>query len=303
MISLTIIGNNSAVPAFGRNPTAQVLQCEGKALLIDCGEGTQWQLSRYGIKKSKISHIFISHLHGDHYFGLPGLLTSMGLLNHNKDIHLYGPPMLESLLDLQLRASSTVLPYPLHFHPLESDGIIANTGHFTVSSFKVKHGIDCWGFRFDQNKKPRTVIAERAHAYGIPFSFFAELQAGKDYVHPKGTIIPNEEVTHPASNPVSYAYSADTVFEPSLADKFRLADLLYHETTYLKNQESKAKERLHSTTEQAATMAKLSNVKKLIIGHFSSKYEDLAPFLEEAKAIFSNTELALEGVSFRLDQD
>jgi ribonuclease Z len=303
MISLTIIGNNSAVPAFGRNPTAQILQCEGKAFLIDCGEGTQWQLSRHGIKKSKISHIFISHLHGDHYFGLPGLLTSLGLLNHNKDIHLFGPPLLESLLELQFKASSTTLPYTLHFHALEEDGPIANTEHFIASCFKVKHGIDCWGFRFDQKKKARSVIAERAHAYGIPFSFFPQLQDGMDYKHPKGTIIPNEEVTSPASAPVSYAYSADTVFEPSLAEKFKGVDLLYHETTYLKNQEEKAKQRMHSTSEQAASIAKLANVKKLIIGHFSSKYEDLAPFLEEARAVFTNTDLATEGTTFRLNQD
>jgi ribonuclease Z len=303
MISLTIIGNNSAVPAFGRNPTAQILQCEGKAFLIDCGEGTQWQLSRHGIKKSKISHIFISHLHGDHYFGLPGLLTSLGLLNHGKDIHLYGPPLLESILNLQLKASSTTLPYPLHFHALGEDGTIADTEHFLVSCFRVRHGIDCWGFRFDQKKKPRSVIAERAHAYGIPFSYFPQLQEGSDYLHPKGTVVPNEEVTRPASSPVSYAYSADTLFEPALAEKFKDADLLYHETTYLKSQEEKAKERMHSTSEQAACMAKLAKVKKLIIGHFSSKYEDLSQFLEEAREVFPNTELALEGTAFRLDQD
>lgn len=301
MISLTILGNNSAVPAFGRNPTAQLLQCEGDGFLIDCGEGTQWQLKRYGLKKGKIRHIFISHLHGDHYFGLPGLLNSLGLLNHQKEIHLHGPAPLQNLIDLQLQVSNTRLPYPLFFHALGEDGIIADTDNMVVRSFKVKHGIDCWGFRFDQKKKPRTVDAQRAHAYGIPFQYFSSLQEGQDYVHPKGTIIPNAEVTIPASPPVSYAYSADTIYDPALAEKCLNADLLYHETTYLKDQLEKAKQRMHSTSIQAADIALKANVKKLIIGHFSSKYEDLSPFLEEARTVFYNTELALEGLTFRLD--
>ena len=162
MFALTILGNNSAVPAFGRNPTAQVLQTNDELFLIDCGEGTQLQLSKYKIRRSKINHIFISHLHGDHYFGLIGLLTSMSLLSRTQDLHLHAPPLLQQIIDLQLQAASTTLNYKVHFHPLTGEGVIANTSKISVECFQVKHRIDCWGFIFREIKNPRSVIPERA---------------------------------------------------------------------------------------------------------------------------------------------
>ena len=300
MLALTILGNNSAVPAFGRNPTSQVLQTQEDFFLIDCGEATQLQMSKYKIRRSKISHIFISHMHGDHYFGLIGLLTSMSLLSRTQDIHLHAPAVLEEIIDLQLKAAKTTLCYKVHFHPLDKEGIIANTNKISVECFKVKHRIDCWGFLFREIKKPRSIDIERAKAYEIPAAFYEQLQRGEDYTTKGGTIIPNEEVTTATAKARSYAYCADTIYDESLAEKVKAVDLVYHETTYLKDQHVRAAERFHSTTAQAAEIAKKAGVGKLLIGHFSSKYESLDEFLREAKEVFENTELALEGACFKI---
>lgn len=296
--SLTILGNNSAVPAFGRNPTAQVLQLEGEQFLIDCGEGTQMQMAKFKVKRSRISHIFISHMHGDHYLGLMGLLTSMGLLSRTQEIHIHCPAILEEIIALQLSASSTRLPYPVYFHSLGDNGLIADTEHMKVFSVRVKHGIECWGFIFREKRNPRKIISEKIRSYGVPHSAIDSIQQGKDYVHPKGTIIPNEELTEPNTPPRSYGYSADTLYDLSLAEAFLNVDLLYHESTYLKDQGQKAAERFHSTSVQAAEIARRAGVKKLLLGHFSSKYDKLDPFLHEAREIFENTDLALEGASY-----
>lgn len=300
MLALTILGNNSAIPAFGRNPTAQILQNDDEAFLIDCGEGTQLQMAKYKIRKSKISHIFISHLHGDHYFGLIGLLTSMSLLSRTQDIHLYAPSLLEDIIKLQLEAAGSSLGYNLFFHSLEKEGLIANTKRMNVHSFRVKHRIDCWGFLFREKKKPRSIDADKVKAYEIPSSFFEQLQNGSDYVNKKGTIVSNEDVTVPAQKPKSYAYCADTIYDEELPAKVLEVDLLYHEATYLKDQDERAAARFHCTTIQAARIAKLAKVQKLVIGHFSSRYEVLDQFLEEAREVFENTDLAMEGACYKI---
>lgn len=256
------------------------------------------QLSKYKIRRSKINHIFISHLHGDHYFGLIGLLTSMSLLNRTQELHLHAPPELEQLINLQLSFASTHLCYTLHFHPLTKEGPIVEGNKMHVACFKVKHRIDCWGFLFRQKKNARKLDAERAKIFEIPAAFYEKLQQGEDYVTKKGTIVPNEEVTTTAAKPKSYAYCADTIFDESLAGKVKDIDLLYHETTYLKNLHERAAARFHSTTVQAATIANLAGAKKLLIGHFSSKYETLDEFLLETTDVFKNTELAIEGCTY-----
>lgn len=300
MFSLTILGCNSAIPSHGRNPTAQVLQTTDNSFLIDCGEGTQLQLSKFKIKPGRISHIFISHLHGDHYFGLIGLLSSMSLLNRTADLHLYGPSKLIDIINLQLDVADVELSYALHFHKLEEEKEIVNTGKIAVTCFKVEHRIECWGFLFREIKQPRSVLPEKAKSFEIPAVYFSALQKGKDYTTKKGTIISNEEVTVPAKKGRSYAYCADTLYVEQLSAIVKEVDLLYHETTYLKDQDAKAASRFHSTTIQAATIAKLANVGRLIIGHFSSKYENVEPFLEETKAVFENTVLAEEGTCYFL---
>ena len=300
MLALTILGNNSALPANGRNPTAQVLQTQSEAYLVDCGEGTQQQMVKYKIRTSKIAHIFISHLHGDHYFGLIGLLTSMGLLGRTSAIHLYAAPALQKIILLQLNAADTELPYPLYFHPILEEGIICNDGKITVQSFAVNHRIACWGFLFKEIKNPRKIDPERVKSFEVPAAYYEQLQKGHDYKTKKGDIILNDQLTIAATAAKSYAFCADTKFNPAIAEKVKSVDLLYHEATYLKDLEQRAEARYHSTAEQAATIAKLANAKKLLIGHFSSKYETLTGFLEEAKEVFENTEIAREGVCFKI---
>jgi ribonuclease Z len=300
LLALTILGNNSAIPAFDRNPTAQLLQLQEESFLIDCGEGTQMQMTKYKTKRSKISKIFISHLHGDHYFGLIGLLNSMSLLGRIQHLHVYAPEPLLDIINLQLKVSETTLCYPLHFHALKTEGIIVDEKKISVECFKVKHRIECWGFLFREKKTARKIEIEKVKTYEIPESFYEKLQQGHDYVNKKGTIIANTDVTIAGTKAKSYAYCADTIFDRSLIEKVKGVDLLYHETTYLKDLHERAASRYHSTTAQAATIAKEGNVKKLLIGHFSSKYEKLDAFLIETKEIFSNSDLALEGICYKI---
>jgi len=298
MFAVTILGNNSALPMHDRHPTAQVLTLDEFACLIDCGEGTQIQMNRYKIRRSRIAHIFISHLHGDHYFGLPGLLNSFSLTNRTEDLHLYAPPALEPILRQIFEVADTRLTYTLFFHPLEKDGMIMEGKKISVHCFKVQHRIDCWGFMFREKEKLRKVDIDKAREYQVPSSFYLSLKEGEDYTRPDGSVIANPLVTRPAPFPRIYAYCADTRYDENIADTVKGATLIYHEATYLQEHEDRAALRFHSTAAQAATIAKKAGVNRLIIGHFSSKYSDLQPFLEEASAIFPSTELALEGTTF-----
>jgi ribonuclease Z len=300
MLAVTILGNNSALPAFDRHPTAQVVTMEDQIFLVDCGEGTQMQMAKYKIRRSKINHIFISHLHGDHYFGLIGLLTSMGLLGRTQELHLHAPSPLKDIIDLQLKVADIHLPYLLHFHPLLEEGVIVREPKFEVSCFSVIHRISCWGFRFREVRPFRRINPEKARQYEVPSSFFDRLKWGESYLKKDGTIVENQWVTEPAAKARSYAFAADTLFDERIAEKVSGADLLYHETTYLKDLEEQAGKRFHSTTTQAATIARLAGVQRLIIGHFSSKYEKLQAFEQEAREIFPNTDLALEGVTYKV---
>lgn len=300
MLGLTILGNNSAIPAYDRHPTAQVLSGSQQLYLIDCGEGTQMQLSHYKIKRSRIHHIFISHLHGDHYFGLIGLLNSMSLMGREQPLNLYGPAALMPIINMQLAAADTRLSFPLKFHALEADGILMSNEELTVSCFEVKHRIPCWGFVFTQKKAPRKLDMAAVIAAGIPAIFFNRLKWGEDYETKSGDRISNDKVTLPASPPLRYAYCADTMFDPSICRHLKHCTLLYHEATFLNDLQERAANRFHSTAAQAAAIAQMAQPHRLLIGHFSSKYEDLSPFLAEAKAVFPHTELALEGVTFLL---
>jgi ribonuclease Z len=298
MFGVTILGNNSALPAYERHPTAQVVTLNEQLFLIDCGEGTQMQLARYKVKRGKINHIFISHLHGDHYFGLLGLITSMGLLGREQDLHIYAPPPLKDIIHLQLEVASTALPFTLHFHPLEKEGVLIDHPKFSVSCFATRHRIPCWGFIIREKKKPRKIDKDKITAYQIPAAYYERLKEGLDYETRSGEIIKNEWVTRPGIPPKSYAFCADTIYDESIADKTKNVSLLYHETTYLKDLEERAAARYHSTTLQAAAIAQKANASKLLIGHFSSKYEALEPFLEETIQAFPNTQLAIEGVTY-----
>ena len=300
MYGLTILGNNSAIPAYDRHPTAQALHWNDEVFLIDCGEGTQMQLSKYKIRRGKINHIFISHLHGDHYFGLIGLITSFGLMGREQPLHVYAPAGLETILQLQLQVADTHLPFALHLHAITGAGTLLSNKHVRVDCFPVQHRIPCFGFRFTEQKAPRTLLKDKAVAAGIPQYFYNRLKMGEDYVHKNGEVVPNENVTAAASAPVSYAYCADTLFLPALCEHLRQLTLLYHEATFLHELEERATARFHSTSKQAALIAQQCRPQRLLIGHFSSKYEDLQPFETEARSIFPDTDLALEGVTYLL---
>jgi len=300
MLAVTILGNNSAVPAFDRHPTSQVVTMDGHNFLVDCGEGTQIQMINYKIRRSKISHIFISHLHGDHYFGLIGLINSFGLLSHQQDLHVFGPSPLQQIIELQLSVANTILPFKLIFHTINQEGVLLDEEKFTVRCFRTNHRIECYGFHFQEKKKPRKLNPDNAKKYGIPSSFYERLQNGEDYMQKDGTIIKNEWVTDPGMKPRAYAYCADTKYDETLIPHVQGADMIYHETTYLDNLRERADFRFHSTTKQAALFAQKAGVKKLLIGHFSSKYDTLEEFEAEAREVFPNTELAIEGVGYTI---
>jgi ribonuclease Z len=300
MLAVTILGNNSALPAFDRHPTAQVVTMEDHIFLVDCGEGTQMQMAKYKIRRSRIDHIFISHLHGDHYFGLVGLLTSMGLLGRTQDLDIYAPAALQDIIGLQLRVADIRLPYSLHFHTLTGEGPILREARFEVSCFRVYHRIECWGFVFREVRPLRRVNPEKAREHDVPSSFFDRLKWGESYLRKDGVLVDNQLVTEPAPKPKSYAYAADTLFDERIAAAVQGVDMLYHETTYLKDLSDQAGHRFHSTTVQAATIACSAEVHRLLIGHFSSKYEKLNAFEQEAREIFPNTDLAIEGVTYRV---
>jgi ribonuclease Z len=298
VFSVTILGNNSAVPAHHRHPTSQVFQTSEHTFLIDCGEGTQMQMNAYKIRRSKINHIFISHLHGDHYFGLIGLITSLGLNHRTADLHIYSSENLRQILEMQLNVAKATLPYQICFHVLNHEEIIFEDATISVECFGVDHRIECWGFLFREKKNLRKIDPEKVAKYDIPNSFFESLHAGTDYVAPDGVVVPNSELTIPASSPRSYAYCADTRYFEPVIKKVRGVDLLYHESTYLQEQEDKAHSRFHSTALEAGRIAAKAGVKKLILGHFSSMYEDLTVFKEEASTAFENVEIAEEGACF-----
>lgn len=281
-----------------RHPTAQVVYYDEHLFLVDCGEGTQIQMNRYKIRRNRIRYIFISHLHGDHYFGLPGLLTSYGLNGRTEDLWIFSPPLLRDIIEIQLTASDTVLPYAIHFVAIEKEGILVDEKKITVSCFAVNHRIPCWGFMFKEKEKPLKLDAEKLRQYAIPSSFYLRLKTGEDYITKDGEIVKNEWLTRPVEPGGSYAYCADTVYDESIADKCKTADLLYHEATYLDDQKEKAASRMHSTSGQAAAIALKANAGKLLIGHFSSRYETLDDFVTEARAVFPNTDLAIEGATY-----
>ncbi|MFN2458419.1 MAG: ribonuclease Z [Chitinophagaceae bacterium] len=300
MLSVTILGNNSAVPAFNRHPTSQVISHDGTNYLVDCGEGTQIQMIKYKIRRGKISHIFISHLHGDHYFGLVGLITTFGLLSHMQELHVYGPEPLQQIIEMQLKVSDTQLPYPLHFHTITENAVLVDDDRITIKCFHTNHRITCFGFSFEEKMRKRKILVDKARKHHIPVTFYTSLQQGIDYITPKGAVIKNDTVTAAPERGKKYAFCADTKYDESIIEHIYAADMIYHETTYLDNMREKAEERFHCTTRQAAMIARKAMVNKLLIGHFSSKYSTLDMFLQEAREVFSDTELATEGVTYEM---
>jgi len=300
--SVTILGCSSATPTSERNPTAQLLSHSEKLFLIDCGEGTQVSLRRMHIHFQRIKHIFISHLHGDHFYGLIGLISSMLLLGRTKPLHIYGPPLLKEILDIQLVASQTTLIYPLEFHATQArkPKVIFEDEQMIITSFPMLHRIPTTGFLFSEKPHERRLKKEMLEILKVPVHLIPKLRSGEDYVAPDGTIHSNAEITLDPPAPRSYAFCSDTAYYEDIIPTIEGANLLYHETTFMNNREANATEKFHSTTGQAAAIASKAGVKKLIIGHFSARYDDLQPLLDEAKTVFSNVHLAIDGNVFEI---
>lgn len=297
---VTILGSSSATPVFNRNPTAQLLNCNEKFYLIDCGEGTQQQLIKFALKAARIDHIFISHLHGDHYFGLIGLLSSMHLNGRTKPIYIFGPEPLIEILEVQFKYSETVLRYPIEFKSIDTDksAVIFENNDLTVESIILNHRIPCTGFKFTQKQRLRKLIKEKTD--NISVAYYSTLKHGKDVVLPNGDILLSEEYTIEAEPPRSYAYCSDTLYDENYFPMLKSCDTIYHEATFMHDMLDRAQETHHTTALQAAEIAKLSDAKKLLIGHFSSRYKNLQPLLEEALLVFKNTELIVEGKTYAL---
>ena len=296
---LTILGSSSAIPSLEKNPTAQLLNANERFFLIDCAEGTQIQLRKYKFKFHKINRIFISHLHGDHYFGLIGLLSSMHLLGREKELHIYAHAKLKQIIDVQLEASNTELCYPLFFHVInpETDEVLFEDKKIKISTFPLNHGIDCNGFLFEEKKSPRKIISEKIQEYNIPIENLKSIKNGEHFITEDGDVILNNELTIENNKASSYAYCSDTKYCESIIEKIKGVSLLYHEATFMNDRKNRAEETNHSTTIDAATIAKLAQVKHLLIGHFSQRYRDESLLLEESKKVFKNTLIAKQGLT------
>jgi ribonuclease Z len=298
---VTILGSSSATPIYNRHPSAQLINIRERYFLVDCGEGTLMQLLRFRIKYHRISHIFISHLHGDHYLGLLGLLSTFHLQGRTKELHLYGQQELMDIVEMQLRLSNTILRYNLIFHPVRyySPEIILEDEDVIIRSIVLNHRIPCTGFVFREKQRPRKLLVNKLQQHNVPFRLYPGIKEGNDFEDDYGKTISNTELTESPLPPSSYAYCSDTLYEPSIADDVFGVDMLYHEATFSHDMAERAAATFHTTALEAAMLAKAANVNQLLIGHFSARYKDLSPLLEEARTIFTNTELALEGRRFR----
>jgi len=300
---LTILGCSSATPTSTRNPTAQLLNIAERFFLIDCGEATQIQLRKFKLKFQRINNIFISHLHGDHYLGLMGLLSSMHLLGRTVDLHLYCPPELQEIIELQNKHSQTYLKYTIVYHPYNyvTNDLIFEDERVEVRTILLSHRIPCCGFLFTEKPLQATISKEVLQKYRIPVDQIFAIKNGADYITTTGEVILNSVLVIAPPSPRSYAYCSDTAYDERIIPVIKGVNLLYHEATFMKDMLARAKETYHSTTIQAATIAQKANVQQLMIGHYSARYKDLQPLLEEAQTIFKNTILAKEGESIRIE--
>jgi ribonuclease Z len=296
---ITILGSSGALPAYGRHPSAQLVEIQNRYFLVDCGEAAQIQLMRFQANFHRINHIFISHLHGDHYLGLMGLIFTMHLQRRVNDLHLYSHQGLDEIITTQLRYSRSAPSFKIIFHRLEKDvrEVIYEDSMLTVETIPLTHKIRCSGFLFKEKTKPRRIDKTKLPE-GLRIQQLASLKKGEDVLDEAGNLLyKNEQLTLPPRKSRSYAYCSDTAFNPKIAEQIRHVDILYHEATFTMDEELKATETQHSTAAQAATLAKTAYVTKLLLGHFSARYRDLEPILEEATKIFKNTQLAIEGES------
>jgi ribonuclease Z len=301
---LTILGSGAAVPTFRRNPTAQYIVCNDRHILIDCGEGTQMQIRKYSIRFQRISHILISHLHGDHFFGLVGLLSTMHLMGRDKGITVYGPEELENIVRSQLEIAGARLDFDLKFVKLNGKEVklIFEDNLIEIHTFPLKHRIPTNGFVIREKIKERRLISEAIKGSGLLIEHLPKLKRGEHVVDEKGNEFDFEEFTLPPHPSFSYAFCSDTRYDESIAPYIKNVDVLYHEATFIDKDEDRAKTTFHSTAKQAATIAAKAGVGRLLLGHLSARYESTDVHLEEAKTIFDKTLVVEDGDVFRIDE-
>lgn len=301
-MKLHILGCYAATPRTLSNPTSQVLEIRNHLFLIDCGEGTQVQLRKNKIKFSRIEHIFISHLHGDHFFGLPGLISTFRLLGREKDLHIYGPEGIQQAITLLLKLGNSWTNYKLIFHELTSKNpeIIFEDTKVMVKTIPLDHRVYTNGFLFSELPGERKLNVLATAKYKIDKAYFSGIKQGKDVKMDDGSVIANSELSLDPPQTKQYAYCSDTGFNAQLVPLLNGVDLLYHEATFLETEVLLAKKTKHSTARQAATVAKEASVKRLILGHFSTRYKSILPFREEAIEVFNNVDLADDGKTFEI---
>ena len=299
-MNLTILGCYAATPRTFTNPTSQVLEIRNRLFLIDCGEGTQVQLRKNKIRFSKINHIFISHLHGDHFYGLVGLVSTFMLLNRTTDLHIYGPKGIKEVITLQLRLSNSWTNYGLFFHELESDKseIVFEDEKVVVKTIPLKHRIYTNGYLFQEKIGDRKLNLDAVQNYEIDKCYYQKIKNGKDIALEDGRVIENDKLTFDPIPTKSYAFCSDTVYDESIIPLIKEVDVLYHESTFLQSEEVLAGKTMHCTAKEAATIALKANVKQLVLGHYSTRYESIELFKEEAETIFSEVLLADDGKTF-----
>jgi len=299
-LKLTILGCYAATPRTFTNPTAQVLEIRNRLFLIDCGEGTQVQLRKNKIKFSKINHVLISHLHGDHFFGLIGLLSTFALLNRTNDLHIYGPKGIKEIICLQLKLSNSWTSYGLIFHELESteSEVIFEDETVIVKTIPLNHRIYTNGFLFQEKLRERKINSVAVQNYEIDKCYYQNIKNGKDIRLDNGLVIANELLSLDPIPPLSYAFCSDTSYSETIIPIINQVDVLYHEATFLESELVLAQKTMHSTAIQAATIALKANVKQLIVGHYSTRYENISDFKTEAETVFFNVTLADDGKSF-----
>ncbi len=293
---LHILGCGSALPTMRHYPSSQVLNVRDKLFMIDCGEGAQLQFRKSRLKFSRLNHVFISHLHGDHCFGLPGLVSTLNLLGRTTDLHIYSPEGLERLLRPVWNFFNRQMTYKVVFHEFgtRASAQIFEDRSLTVTTLPLQHRIPCCGFLFAEKPSPNHIVREMIDFYRIPFHEINRIKNGADYVAPDGTVILNARLTRPAAPPRRYAYCSDTAYLPGLAARLAGVDLLFHEATFAEADKARAAETFHATAVQAAALARDAGAKQLVIGHFSARYDNENALLQEATAVFPDTRLARE---------
>lgn len=297
-----ILGCGSAIPTLNHHPTSQVLRIREKQFMVDCGEGTQLQMRKYKVNFSRLSHIFISHLHGDHCFGLIGLISTLDLLGRTGDIFIHAEPSLRPLLQPQIDFFASRLAFQVHFIDFDPkvSSVIYDDRSLKVTTIPLIHRIACSGFLFEEKQTPAHILPDMVKFYQIPIKALADIKAGKDYVTPEGEVILNNRLTKPSEGAKRYAYCSDTAYNEKIIPLIEGVDLLFHESTFLEDDLQKAQRTFHSTAKQAATIAQKAQVKELMLGHYSARYNNLEQMLAEAKEIFSNTTLGNEGLMKKL---